>query len=315
MWFQIVIGFLLDGMLGDPHQIVHPVQRIGRLIQLLEKKGRNWARGEKKREEKAGAFLLLATVSITFIVVKGILWGASFLSSSVAWVVETFLIYRILAAKSLQTETRKVYRKLQENDLQGARKELSYLVGRDTEQLSEEEVIKATVETIAENTSDGVIAPLFFIALGGASLGMAYKAVNTLDSMVGYRNEKYEYIGKWSAKCDDIVNYIPSRIGAVLMIGVSYCLRLDGKNAIKIFKRDRYEHLSPNSAQTEAVTAGALGLQLGGTHHYFGKPVEKPTIGDSLRHAEIEDIKRANRLMYGTSIAMIIGIGMVVLLH
>ena len=208
------------------------------------------------------------------------------------------------------TETMKVYEKLKKDDLVGARKAVSYLVGRDTEHLTKEEVAKATVETIAENTSDGVIAPLFFIAIGGAPLGMAYKAINTLDSMVGYRNETYEYLGKCSARCDDLVNLIPARISALLMVGVSVLLGYDGRKAMEVYARDRYKHLSPNSAQTESVVAGALNIQLGGTHTYFGKPVVKPTIGDDIRQIEWMDIKRTNYMMYGTTIFMILCIGL-----
>lgn len=310
MWIQIIIGFLLDCLFGDPHQFTHPVERIGTFIQWMETKCRTWAGGEKKREMKAGAILLLSTVGLTYILTFGFIWLVGRIHSLAAWGLSVFFIYRILAAKSLKTETMKVYKKLKEQDLEGARKELSYLVGRDTQELTEEEVIKATVETIAENTSDGVIAPLFYIALLGAPLGMAYKAVNTLDSMVGYRNEKYKHIGMWSAKCDDIVNYIPARIGAGLMILAAFLMGLNGRGAIKIFWRDRYQHLSPNSAQTEAVAAGALDLCLGGTHTYFGKPVVKPTIGDPIREAQVEDIRKTNRLMYGTTILMLLILGL-----
>ena len=185
------------------------------------------------------------------------------------------------------------------------------LVGRDTQSLSEEEVTKACVETVAENTSDGVTAPLFYLLIGGVPLGFLYKAVNTLDSMVGYRNETYRYFGTVSAKLDDALNWLPSRICAVLMICAAWLLRLDARNAWRIFRRDRSKHLSPNSAQTESVAAGALGIRLGGTHLYFGKPVKKPTIGDARRPARPEDILTANRLMIGTSILSALGFGAV----
>lgn len=184
---------------------------------------------------------------------------------------------------------------------------LSWLVGRDTEHLSEAEVIKADVETIAENTTDGVTAPMIFMAIGGAPLGFAYKAVNTLDSMVGYRNEKYRYLGTASARMDDILNFVPARISGILMVLSAFLLKYDGRNAWQCFLRDRNKHLSPNSAQTESACAGALGIQLGGTHDYFGKAVEKPTIGEEKRQPEPEDIRRANRLMLWTSFLCLAG--------
>ncbi|HIS62087.1 MAG TPA: cobalamin biosynthesis protein CobD [Candidatus Scybalomonas excrementigallinarum] len=311
LFFKIIAGFFLDCMLGDPHSIKHPVQRIGSYITFTEKWCRKMAKGDKKKEVIAGGILCGTTVFVSYFVIWAILYIAGIFHPLLRHGIEVWFIYRILASKSLVTETLKVYQKLKEEDLIGARKELSYLVGRDTEELSKEEVIKATIETIAENTSDGVIAPLFFIAIGGAPLGMAYKAVNTLDSMVGYRNEKYEYLGKVSAKCDDICNLIPARISAFLILAVCALLGYDGKKGVEVYARDRYKHLSPNSAQTESVVAGALNIQLGGTHNYFGKPVEKPTIGDNTRSAKIEDIKRTQYLMYGSTVLMIICIGLV----
>ena len=230
--------------------------------------------------------------------ISAILYLAGWIHPWLRFALETFFIYQILATKSLKKESMKVYYKLKEGDLMGARKEISYLVGRDTQELDESEIAKADVETIAENTADGIIAPMCFIALGGAPLGFAYKAVNTLDSMVAYRNDELIHIGHASAKLDDICNFIPARLAAFMMIVAAAILRMDVKGAIKIFKRDRFAHLSPNSAQTEAVAAGALNIQLGGTHNYFGKPVEKPTIGDDIRPVEYEDIKRTNQLLY-----------------
>ncbi|MFR2342235.1 MAG: adenosylcobinamide-phosphate synthase CbiB [Ruminococcus sp.] len=218
------------------------------------------------------------------------------------WFAVHILCYQILAARCLATESKKVYRALQAEDLPLARKQLSWLVGRETQTLSAEEVTKACVETVAENTSDGEIAPLFYLFLGGVPLGFFYKAVNTLDSMVGYRNETYEYFGKAAAKLDDFWNWLPARISAWLMIATAVLLRLDGKQALQIYLRDRRKHLSPNSAQTESVAAGAMGIQLGGTHVYFGKVVEKPTIGDAIRHAQPTDILTANKLLFGSSL-------------
>lgn len=225
--------------------------------------------------------------------------------------IESFMCYQILAARSLQKESDHVYLALKNEGVEAARKAVSMIVGRDTENLDEEGVTKATVETVAENTSDGVIAPLCYMILGGAVLGFTYKAINTMDSMVGYKNEKYQFFGTAAAKLDDIVNYIPARISAVLMIVAAYVLGMNGKNAWKIFCRDRYNHKSPNSAQTESVMAGALGVQLAGDAWYFGKLYKKQTIGDPIRKIEIEDIRRAHRLMYGTEILamLLLGIG------
>ena len=209
------------------------------------------------------------------------------------------MVYYLLAARSLRTESMKVYGELKKNDLQGARRAVSMIVGRDTKTLDREGVTKAAVETVAENASDGVIAPLFYTALGGPVLGFLYKAVNTMDSMVGYKNEKYLYFGRAAARLDDLANFIPARISALFMIGAAFLLGMNGRQAVKTYRRDRYKHKSPNSAHTEAVCAGALGIRLAGPASYFGKMVEKPYIGDALRPVEDEDIVRANRLLSG----------------
>ena len=309
--YAMILGFVIDLIIGDPHGLVHPVQIIGWFIDRIKKGlqhmiyGCSWQEVKEKQLERKEATELIAGYVLTFVivvgtfaVVTGILYIAGRIHPWLWFALETFFIYQILATKSLKKESMKVYYKLKEGDLQGARKEISYLVGRDTQELDESEVAKADVETIAENTADGIIAPMFFIALGGAPLGFAYKAVNTLDSMVAYRNEELIHIGHASAKLDDICNFIPARLAALMMIVASAILRLDVSGAVKIFKRDRFAHLSPNSAQTEAVAAGALNIQLGGTHSYFGKPVEKPTIGDDIRPVEYEDIKKTNQLLY-----------------
>lgn len=308
---SMILGFLLDLIVGDPHGLIHPVQIIGWFITKIKNGLLRLVYGCSYEEAKeqglprkesgellAGYALTLVIVLGTFALVTGILYVAAWIHPVLRFVLETFFIYQILATKSLKRESMKVYARLKEGDLAGARKEISYLVGRDTQELDESEVAKADVETIAENTADGVIAPLFFIAIGGAPLGFAYKAVNTLDSMVAYRSEDLIHIGHASAKLDDVCNFIPARLAAVMMILASVLLRLDVKGAVRVFRRDRFAHLSPNSAQTEAVAAGALNIQLGGTHNYFGKPVEKPTIGDDIRPVEYEDIRRTNRLLY-----------------
>lgn len=307
----MILGFVIDLIIGDPHGIIHPVQIIGWFIDKIKRGmqhmlyGCSWQEVKERQLERKETAELLCGYVLTFIIVVGtfvvitaILYIAGWIHPWLRFALETFFIYQILATKSLKKESMKVYYKLKEGDLSGARKEISYLVGRDTQELDESEIAKADVETIAENTADGIIAPMFFIALGGAPLGFAYKAVNTLDSMVAYRNDELIHIGHASAKLDDICNFIPARLAAFMMIVAAAILRMDVKGAIKIFKRDRFAHLSPNSAQTEAVAAGALNIQLGGTHNYFGKPVEKPTIGDDIRPVEYEDIKRTNQLLY-----------------
>ena len=308
---MMCIGFLMDLILGDPHRLIHPVQLIGWLIDFGKKLSWKLIYGcsyeevkekaierRKNREKFAGFWLAVFVVGITYAVSAGLLVLARTIHPWAGYVLETWMIYRIMATKSLKKESMKVYDRLKAGDLAGARKEISYLVGRDTQELDESEIARADVETIAENTADGIVAPLFFIAIGGAPLGFAYKAVNTLDSMVAYRNEELINLGSFSARLDDVCNFIPARLAAFMMILAAGLLRLDFRGAVRIFLRDRYKHLSPNSAQTEAVAAGALGIRLGGTHTYFGKPVVKPEIGDDLRPVDYEDIRMTNRLLY-----------------
>lgn len=313
MWIlcSVFLGFLLDLCFGDPRWLPHPVVWMGKGISRMEKFLRLHFPKTPKGERTAGILLAICIPLASFLISLGVLLLAYRISFWLWFVLHTFWAYQIPASRCLATESRKVYRKLAASDLSGARTQLSWLVGRDTQSLSEEEVTKACVETVAENTSDGVTAPLFYLLIGGVPLGFLYKAVNTLDSMVGYRNETYRYFGTASAKLDDALNWLPSRICAVLMICAAWLLRLDARNAWRIFRRDRSKHLSPNSAQTESVAAGALGIRLGGTHLYFGKPVEKPTIGDACRPARPEDILTANRLMIGTSILSALGFGAV----
>ena len=296
------LGFLLDWVLGDPQFLYHPVRLIGWLIGRLEAVLRKICKKTEKGLLLGGLFLVAAVCGIT----GGAVWALLALCREVsAWLylaVSAALCYQLLAARSLQTESMKVYQELKKGDLPGARRAVSMIVGRDTERLSEAGVTKAAVETVAENTSDGVIAPLFYLALGGPVLGWVYKAVNTMDSMVGYKNDKYLYFGRAAAKFDDVMNFIPARLSAIMMILAAPLVKLDGASAWKIFKRDRLNHASPNSAQTEAVMAGALQVQLAGDAWYFGKKHEKPTIGDAVRPVEIEDIARANKLLYAASL-------------
>lgn len=252
---------------------------------------------EKKKGRWLVAFVLLPVLFFT----AAVLFAAYRIHPAAGVVTESVMTYQMLATKCLKTESMKVYKRLSEHDLCGARKAVSMIVGRDTECLDEEGVAKAAIETVAENASDGVIAPMLYLALFGPVGGFFYKAVNTMDSMVGYKNDRYHAFGTAAAMLDDVVNFIPARISAMLMI-LSCCFlgnEFDQKNAMKIFKRDRYQHASPNSAQTEAACAGALGIRLAGDASYFGRIVKKPYIGDPLRAVETEDIRRANRLLYG----------------
>ena len=299
-----ITGYGLDLIFGDPYDFPHPVRYIGRLIRGTEKKIR--AVCKTKKQLKIGGFVLwLVVVGTTFAVTYGIV-KLSHMHPLLYFVVNSFLIYTTLATKCLADEADKIKKVLQTGTLEEARVQLSYIVGRDTTSLSQKEIIRATVETVAENTVDGIIAPMFYAFIGGAPLAFAYKAINTLDSTVGYKNEKYAEIGFASAKIDDVANYIPARITALLMTLASFMLRLDYKNCLKIAIRDRNNHKSPNCAYSEGAVAGALGIQLGGTNVYFGEVVHKPTIGDKTRAIEIEDITRTNRIMYATSLVGLI---------
>lgn len=255
-----------------------------------------------KNEFFSGMILSIIIISMSFIIPFTILFFANKISPYLAITIQIFFCFQILASKSLQKESMKVHAQLTKNDIENARKYLSYIVGRDTQELDEKKIIKACVETVAENTTDGVVAPLIFMAIGGAPLAFTYKAINTLDSMIGYKNEKYYYFGKFAARLDDVANFIPARISAIIMIISTLFTGLNFKNAIKIYVRDRKNHKSPNSAQTESVCAGAIGIMLAGNSSYFGKIVEKPTIGDANREVQIDDIKVANKLMVMTSI-------------
>lgn len=309
-----VSGFILDLLFGDPHFMPHPVKVMGRLIGFLTKKLNNGS-GRKAKGFLMMLFLIVFSGGMSFL----ILFFAYDLNQYFGIIVEAVMTYQCLAIKQLRRESMLVYRELKKNDLTNGRKAVSMIVGRDTESLSAEGVTKAAVETVAENTSDGIIAPMLFLAIGGPVLGMIYKAVNTMDSMVGYRNEEFGEFGFFPAKTDDVLNYLPARISAVFMISACSTGRdFDAKNAYRIWKRDRRKHASPNSAQTEAVAAGALHVQLAGDASYFGEIHHKEFIGDPDRSPETEDIKRMNDLMYATAflgeIISILGIVTVMLL-
>ena len=303
-----VAGFFLDFIFGDPEWLYHPVRLIGKGISFGERQLRKLCSSNKSGRElvAAGAVLWVCIAGISFLLPLGLLILAQKIHPVLRFVLETFWCYQIIAARCLCKESVKVYDRLKADDLPGARRAVSMIVGRDTENLSAEGVTKAAVETVAENTSDGVTAPLIYMLIGGAPLGFLYKAVNTMDSMLGYKNDKYLYFGRVPAKMDDVFNYIPSRVTALFMIVAAFFCGLDGKNAWRIYRRDRRKHASPNAAQTEAVCAGALRVRLAGDAVYFGKLYKKEFIGDNLRPIEPEDIKRTGRLMYVTAVLMLI---------
>ena len=307
--FAFIAGFVLDLLIGDPHFIPHPVRLIGSLISFLDKRLNCDAKyniSEKKLnliKYKRGMLLVFAVIFATFTMSVIIIVAAYSINLYAGVIAEAVMTWQILATKCLRVESMRVYDALRTDGVDAGRRAVSMIVGRDTSVLDAAGVTRAAVETIAENTSDGVIAPMLYTAIGGPVLGFVYKAVNTMDSMIGYKNDKYMYFGRFAARLDDVVNFIPARISAYLMIAAAFIggRHFDGKNAYHIFKRDRFNHASPNSAQTESVCAGALRVQLAGDAVYFGKLVKKKYIGDGLREIEYEDIKRANRLMYITA--------------
>ena len=299
---SILIGAGLDCLIGDPQWMPHPVRLMGALISALDKL---WNREEDSpavlriKGFVLAAFVLSATFQITWGLLR-VLYGWGPVAGVAA---ESILCCYALAARNLRDSSMEVYDALTGagGSLEKARRAVSMIVGRDTENLDREGVIRAAVETVAENTADGVIAPLFYLAVGGAVGGMAYKAVNTMDSMLGYRNEKYQYFGTAAARLDDLAGFIPARLSGLLLTAAAGLTGMDAAGAWRIFCRDRYAHKSPNSAQSESAVAGALGVQLAGDAVYGGRVVHKPTIGDPLREIEAEDIYRANKLMYTAS--------------
>lgn len=307
--FAFIAGFVLDLLIGDPHFIPHPVRLIGSLISFLDKRLNCDAKyniSEKKLnliKYKRGMLLVFAVIFATFTMSVIIIVAAYSINLYAGVIAEAVMTWQILATKCLRVESMRVYDALRTDGVDAGRRTVSMIVGRDTSVLDAAGVTRAAVETIAENTSDGVIAPMLYTAIGGPVLGFVYKAVNTMDSMIGYKNDKYMYFGRFAARLDDVVNFIPARISAYMMIVAAFIggRQFDGQNAYRIFKRDRFNHASPNSAQTESVCAGALRVRLAGDAVYFGKLVKKKYIGDRLREIEYEDIKRANRLMYITA--------------
>ncbi len=295
---KIWIAYILDLIFGDPQNIIHPVQIIGKIISLGEKILLKEKSGSRYKFF-AGIILNIFVVSITY-GLTCLIYKSSKISG-VFTLIEIYLMYTVFSVNSLAREGNRVYNILKEGNIEKARKDLSYLVSRDTETMDEKMIIRSTMETISENTVDGIVAPMFYMFLGGLPLAMTYKAINTLDSMVGYKNEKYMDFGKFSAKIDDIANFIPARITGFLIVAASMILRYNYKNSLKIFIRDRKNHSSPNSAHAEASVAGALGVQFGGRVSYFGKEADKPTIGDKIKDFELEDIKKNIKIMYAAS--------------
>lgn len=300
--YIVMVAVALDLLLGDPRWLPHPVVGIGTLISALEKFLRRMIRNERL----GGVLLLICVVGATSLLAFLLLKGASAINSYLGVALAAVLAWTCLAARSLHRESSLVADRLVAGDLAGARHYLSRIVGRDTADLDEAEIWRALVETVAENTSDGIIAPLFYLMVGGPVLGLAYKAVNTLDSMVGYRNERYLRFGWASARFDDLVNWLPARMTGLLMVVIAPLVGLSGGAAFRIMLRDGKNHSSPNSGIPEAAAAGALAVRLGGANRYFGTIVEKPTIGDPLRKLSHDAYRGAVRLMYGSVALMLV---------
>ncbi|MEY8000259.1 adenosylcobinamide-phosphate synthase CbiB [Clostridium sp. Mt-5] len=301
---DLFAAVIIDWIIGDPHWFSHPVIYIGKLISYLEKKGRKLCKKDNTLKAFGGLIVVIVGAVSFFIPFTALV----FLRKHVILyqIINIFIIWTTISAKCLAVEAKKVYYALKKEDIEDARLKLSYIVGRDTSNLKSEEIVRADVETVAENTSDGVIAPLIYAAVFGAPFAMLYKGINTMDSMLGYMNEKYRFIGFFPAKVDDIFNFIPSRITGVLMCMSSFMVRGNPIKAFKIMIRDRKNHKSPNCAYPEAAAAGAMGIQLGGTNIYFGEVVYKPTIGDKLMELNFEHIRYCINLMYFTEILMVI---------
>lgn len=297
---SIWMAFILDLALGDPLWYPHPVIAMGKYIGTFEKKVRKYIHSPKGLFI-SGIILVITTFSITVGIGLFILWISKILHFILYELISVVLIWNCFALKCLSQEAMKIFRALDRGDIEQARIQLSYLVARETKWLNEEQITRAAVETIVENASDGVIAPMFYMFLGGPVLGLGYKAINTMDSMVGYKNEKYEDFGKSAAVIDDIANFIPARITGLLIVAAAAVFKMDYKSAWKILIRDRRKHKSPNAGYPEAAAAGALNIELGGSNIYFGETVYKPTIGENIRPPQYEDIKKAVQLLYGSS--------------
>lgn len=303
---DIILAFLLDCVLGDPYNFPHPVKFIGKYIKFFENKVLKKVHSDKELKYKYGFILLVTTCLIVYGSTFVILFVAKSINIYLFYILNIILLWTSIAPKCLANEAYKVYKELVNKNIDEARKKISYLVSRDTKELDFQSIAKATIETVFENTSDGIIAPLFFAAIGGTPLAMCYKAVSTLDSMVGYHNQKYEHFGFFSAKADDILNFIPARVSGLLIVVSSVFLNYDYKSSWEIFLRDRKNHKSPNSAHPEAAGAGALSIRLGGSTSYFGKVTNKPYIGNLIKEIEATDIIKSIKLMYTSTIIWIL---------
>lgn len=313
-FIALALGFLLDLLLGDPLWLPHPIRGFGCLIEGLEKPLRRQAGQEKGKLLRNGCLLTILVLLLVTGAAFLVLFIAYGLSPWAGLAAETFMCYQMLAARGLKTESMKVYEALATDDVEGARQAVSMIVGRDTKKLDAAGITRAAVETVAENTADGSIAPMLYMAIGGAALGFFYKAVNTMDSMIGYKNEKYLYFGRAAARLDDVCNYLPSRLAALLMLAAGFFTGMDYKGGWRVWRRDNRNHASPNSAQTESAAAGCLNIRLAGDAWYFGRLYEKPYIGDDIRPVETTDIVRANRLLYGASWLLMAFIALIFLL-
>lgn len=302
---SIILGYLLDIVIGDPKGLYHFVQFEGFLISTFERLLNRYPK-QKIYSYMMGTILWIISVGISFLIIWKLIHISYNVNYILGFIIESFFVFQCLATHSLRKESMHVYYSLEKGNIDEARVNLSYIVGRDTINLNEDSIIKADVETIAENTSDGVISPLFYIAFFGVYGGIFCKLVNTLDSMVGYKNDRFKYFGTFSAKMDDIIQFIPARLTAILLIISSFILRYNTINAIKIFKRDRFKHASMNSAQSESVVAGALDIQLAGDAVYSGVVKSKPFIGNPNKKIEMQDIIKANKMLYLSSICFFV---------
>lgn len=306
----LLIAYVIDLMFGDPAHLPHPIRYIGKWIQFLERKLLNLKDSPENQKTK-GIFLVIGTVGTVFLFYTALIWCMKWVNPWVGAAVEVFVLYQMLATKCLAFEGMRIYKVLKEGRLDEARVLIGYLVSRETSAMSEEEIIKATIETVTENIIDGVVAPMCFAVLGGAPLGMAYKAANTLDSMVGYKNDKYTHFGWASARFDDLLNWLPARLTGILVIMASMLIGMDYKRATHVLIRDRHNHASPNSPYSEAPSAGALRIQLGGRATYFGVTYEKPTFGDAVEMIRPYHIKKAVSLLYATSVLALVALAVV----
>lgn len=303
----LALAFCIDLLFGDPANLPHPIRYIGKWIHFLEKKLLR-QEDQADNQKAMGVLLVIFTVGGTFAFYTGLLYLAGLIHPSLLFAVEVFVLYQMLATKCLAYEGMRIFKALKEEDLEQARTLIGYLVSRETAQMTEEDIIKATIETVTENIIDGVIAPMCFALIGGAPLGMAYKAANTLDSMVGYKNDRYLHFGWASAKFDDLLGFIPARLTGGFVIIAALFLGMDYKRAAHVLIRDRHNHASPNSPYAEAPAAGALRIQLGGRAVYFGVAYEKPTFGDVVENIRPMHIKKAVQLLYGSAVVGLIAL-------